>query len=186
MTCSQLFNILENLHITRLYHFFTTKFPAVKRFVMTSNHGENESDRYWCVIRMHQFGIRYDEFSQSIIRHISIFMWSPRDTSSRERHPRPLAGRLFYRPCLRSLNIATKMQAAQMGLWSSLPGEWLHHRIRAIVQSEGSHTPYQRSYCYTVSFVTCPRLDPYVDVFIWSCHWAGNKYATFCIIFALI
>ena len=134
MTCSQLFNILENLHRTRLYHFSTAKFPAVKRFVMTSNHEENESDRYWCVVRMHQFGIRYDEFSQSIIRHISIFMWSPRDTSSRER-PSETTGWKTVLPSLPSeLNISP--QRCKRRKWD----------FGAVCQASGSITESEQSY----------------------------------------
>ena len=66
-------------------------------------------------------------------------------------------------------------------LWYSL-----HHRIRAaIVQAEDSPVPYQRNYCYIVSLVTYHRINPYVDSLIWSYPQAGNKYATFCLLFAL-
>ena len=36
----------------------------------------------------------------------------------------------------------------------------LHHRIKAIVQPDGSHTSYKRIYCYIVSLVICPRINP--------------------------
>ena len=76
--------------------------------------------------------------------------------------------------------ITTKMQAVQVGtmeqsirrarrqalLWILLYS--LHHRIRAIVQPEDSHMQYQRNYCYILSLATYPRINPYVDILIWS------------------
>ena len=43
-------------------------------------------------------------------------------------------------------------------MWILLYG--LHHIIKAIVQPDGSHTSYQRIYCYIVSLVICPRINP--------------------------
>ena len=59
--------------------------------------------------------------------------------------------------------IVTKMQALMWILLYSL-----HHRIRTIVQPEDSHMPYQRNYCYIVPVVTYPRINPYVNILIWS------------------
>ena len=94
--------------------------------------------------------------------------------------------------------ILTKMQVVQVGnmeqfirrargqalVWILLYS--LHHRIRTIVQTEDSHIPYQINYCYFVSLATYARINPYVDILIWWYPSAGNKYATFCLSFALI
>ena len=65
--------------------------------------------------------------------------------------------------------IVTKMQAVQVGIrkqsFRRARGQarvWihlyiLHHRIRAIVQTEDSRMPYQRNYSYIVSFVIYHR-----------------------------
>ena len=95
-------------------------------------------------------------------------------------------------------DIVTKMQAVQVGtleqsirrargqarIWIVLYS--LHHRIRAIVQTDDSHVPYQRNYCHIVSLVTYPMIYPNVDILIWSYPWAGYKYATFWLLFAVI
>ena len=92
----------------------------------------------------------------------------------------------------------TKMQAVQVGtmeqsirraggqalVWIILYS--LHHRIRAIVQTEDSHMPYQINNCYIVSLVTYPIINPHIYILIWSYPWAGSKYAQFCLWFALI
>ena len=62
----------------------------------------------------------------------------------------------------------------------------VHHRIRTIVQTEDSHMPYQINYCYIVSLDTYPRINPYVEILIWSYPKAGYKYATLWLLFALI
>ena len=94
--------------------------------------------------------------------------------------------------------IVTNMQAVQVGtmeqsirwargqarVWILLYS--LHHKIRLIVQTEDSHMQYQRYYCYIVSLVTNPRINPFVDILIWSYPKAGYNHATFCLLFALL
>ena len=118
---------------------------------------------------------------ENLSSYTSRFICDPLGMRAVERsYLRPLAGRLFYRLCLRAYAIATKMQAVQVGtmeqsirqargqarVWILLYS--IHHRIRAMVQPQGSHTPFQRNYCYIVSPVTYPRINPYVDIRIWS------------------
>ena len=94
--------------------------------------------------------------------------------------------------------IVTKMQAVQVGtmeqfirrargqaqVWILLCS--LYHRIKAIVHPEDSYMPYKRNYCNIASLVAFPRINPYVDMLIWSYPSAGNIYATFCLSFARI
>ena len=91
--------------------------------------------------------------------------------------------------------VMTKMQAVQVGtmeqsirraggqalVWILLYS--LHHKIRAIVPPEDSHSKFQRNYCYIVSLVTYPIINPYVDILIWSYPEAGYEYAPFCLWF---
>ena len=62
----------------------------------------------------------------------------------------------------------------------------MHRRIRALVQAEGGHMPYYRRYCYIVLLVNCTRINPHVDIPIWSYTYAGNKNGTFCLLFPFI
>ena len=44
----------------------------------------------------------------------------------------------------------------------------LHHRIGVIVQTGDSYMPYQRNNYYSVSLVTYHKINPNVDIPIWS------------------
>ena len=105
-------------------------------------------------------------YRKAVIIHRSIHLWLPRGGRSRE----PSGLTLSPQRCKRR----------KLGLWDNLSCEHAvkcecgylfcsrHHRIRASVQPDGSHMTYQRNYRYIVSLVACPRINPYVDILIWT------------------
>ena len=126
---------------------------------MTSRHGKN--DRV-CRLVERRLVLTITNYRKPVIIHKSIHLWSPGDARSREKLSFSAFG---------ACAIETKMQAVQVGtteqsfrrargqarVWILLIS--LHHRIRAIVQTEDSHVPYQRNYCYIVSLVIYPRMN---------------------------
>ena len=113
---------------------------------------------------MKEVGINYYNY-QNLSSHTSRFICDLLGMRVVERScPRPLAGRLFYRLCLRGLSYRDK-DAVQVGtmeqsirrargharVWIHLHS--LHHRVRAIIQPEDSHMPFQWStavFCYSL------------------------------------
>ena len=132
---------------------------------MSSSHTEN--DRYWRVVGMQGLGIHYYKLLETC-------------------HNTQIDSFVTSWGC-------AQLKVAIQNHWLvdySTVREWrrlysLCHRIRAIVQSEYSHMPYQRNYCYIVSLVIYPRINPFVDIPIWPYLQSCNKYATFCLFFAL-
>ena len=146
---------------------------------MTARHGEN--DRYWRGVGMETVGINHYKLSRTC-HHTPIdsFVTSWGWAQSKEAIQDHWLVDYSTVSAFGAYSIVTKLQAVQVGtmeqsirrargqarMWILLYS--LHHRIRAIVQTEDSHMPYQRNYCYIVSLVTYPRIHPYVDILIWS------------------
>ena len=142
-----------------------------------------ENDHYWREVGMQAVDINYYKLSE--ICHytkIEAFVTSCFMRAVERGYLRPLAGRHFYRLCLRGLcypdkdasgasrdfgavNQASTRPSASVDTFVQLV---LRHRIRTIVQPEDSHMQYQRNHCYIVPVVTYPRINPYVDILIWS------------------
>ena len=148
---------------------------------MTSRHREN--NLFWRVVGMQAVGINYYKLSKTCHHaQINAFVTSWGCAQSKEAIQDHWLVDNSTASVFGAYAIMNKMQAVQVGtmeqsirrargqalLWILLYS--LHHRIRAIVQPEDSHMPYQRNYCYIVSLVTYPRINPYVDILIWSYH----------------
>ena len=109
-----------------------------------------------------------------------------------QRSYRLLSGRLFYQPrhwdltCHHKNSSGTCWNYGAVYQASTCPSVRVdtfctdsNNRIKAILQPERNHKPYQRSFSYNVSLVTRPRINPYVDILTWSYPQAGNKDALF-------
>ena len=137
----------------------------------TGNH------RYWRVVGIQEIGINYYKLSKSC-HHTSVELFVTPWGCAQSKEA--IQDHWLVDYSFGTFAILTKMQAVQVWtveqfirrasgqarVWIFL--YYLHHRIGAIVQTEDSHMPYQRNYCYIVSLVTCARIHPYVDILIWS------------------
>ena len=96
-------------------------------------------------------------------------------------YPIPLVGRLFYRLCIRGVCYRDKDACgASRALWSSLPGKHAAKRecgYFCTACSTESGLPYKPriAICHIkgitaifFSLVTYPKINPYVDILIWS------------------
>ena len=146
---------------------------------MASGHGK--SDRFCRVVGMQAIGINYCKLSETC-HHTQIDSYVTSLGCAQPKEAVQDHWLVDYSTvcAFGACAIGTKMQAVQVvtmeqsirrvrgqaRVWILLYS--LHHRIRAIVQTEDSHMPYQMNYCYIESLVTYPWINPYVDVLIWS------------------
>ena len=129
---------------------------------MTSRHGEN--DRYWRVVGMQAVGINYYEWSKTCHHaQIDAFLTSWACAQSKEAIQDHWLVDNSTASAFGAYAITTKMQGVQVGtteqsirrarrqvrVWILLYS--LHHRIRAIVQPEDSHTLYKKILLYCVT-----------------------------------
>ena len=151
----------------------------MQRAWFTSRHGENEF--YWRAVGLQEVGMNCLQIIENLSSYKSRFICDLLGMRAVERsYPRPLAGRLFHRLCLRGSYYRNKDASGAIGAreqsirrargqaWVWILLYSLHHRIRAIVQTEDSHTRHIKNCCYIVSHVTYPRINPYVDILICS------------------
>ena len=138
-------------------------------------------------------------YRKPVATHKSIhFVASSKSCKIEGRQPRPLADRPFHPLCF--VGLASRNRNPSSTAWNCvkvLTGgqlakrvrrllDSLHRGIRALVQAEGCHMSHWRRYYYIASPANYSRINPYVDIPIWSFPLAGDKSANFCLIFSLI
>ena len=144
---------------------------------MASKHAEN--GHYWRVVGMHVVGINYFKLSKNLSSQTSRFICDILGMCAVERsYPRPLIGRLFYRLCLRGLSYRDEdASGASRDNWNNLSGEHATKRecgyfCTASITESG--LSYKQSTVIslikeiTAIFYHFPRINPYVDIIIWS------------------
>ena len=145
---------------------------------MTSRHREN--DRYLSVVGMQAVGINYYKLSKTCHHaQIDSFVTCWGCAQSKEAIQDHWLEDNSTVSTFGAYAIVTKMQAVQVWTMSvcqasTRPNAGVDNFVqpssqnRAIVQTEDSYMPYQWNYWYIVSLATNPRINPYVDILIWS------------------